>query len=91
VVLFKSPHLNTTMADWTLELIDRLIVKAIENGNSKFEDMFSYVAKNFEGPHPNPFVRIVDRRHLALRSRGVVFFDRSENSWKVRDKELIAS
>jgi hypothetical protein len=79
------------MADSTLELIDQLIVKAIENGNSKFEDMFAYVAKNFQGAHPNPFVRIVDRRHLALRSKGVVFFDRSENSWKVGDKSLTAS
>lgn len=65
----------------TLDLIDRLILKAIDFG--KFEDIFLYVGRNFSGARPPKFVDLVYRRLMKLKKEGVVSYDKSLKIWEM--------
>jgi hypothetical protein len=67
----------------TLARIDRLILKAIEQGIGAFDDIFLYVGRNFSGARPPKFVDLAYRRLMKLKKEGMVSYDKSLKIWEI--------
>lgn len=73
----------------TLARIDRLILKAIEQGFGAFEDIFLYVGRNFSGARPPKFVDLAYRRLMKLKKEGLVSYDKSLKIWRESNIEIL--
>lgn len=73
----------------TLARIDRLILKAIDQGIGAFDDIFLYVGRNFSGARPPKFVDLAYRRLMKLKKEGVVSYDKSLKTWRGGSAEIL--
>lgn len=77
----------TLPADTThkTEIIDELILDAIDLGYRNLDEVFMYVAKSYSLSSSRGFFSVVEKRFDSLRRRGLIVYNRSARVYVINE------
>lgn len=70
-----------------IEIIDELILDAIELGYRDRDEVFMYVAQRYSLSNSRGFFSVVEKRFDSLRRRGLIAYNRCTKAWVASSEE----
>lgn len=70
-----------------IEIIDELILDAIDLGYRDRDEVFMYVAKSYSLSNSRGFFSVVEKRFASLKRRGMIVYNRHIRAWVTSSEE----